>query len=163
MTGESVRVMKKITRQRGMAAVLCSALLCLCCLCPDRAGAFTDSLVNVQVLLPGNTKIIEFGQTGLFPFGCPHFFLFVSGQGTLGLSLKKDDAAGDGLFMLGQAWSGAGTETISRFGISQQMIDQIVEIGSASQPWGLVWLYCGVVFSINNPTYLYDVRLSFQP
>ena len=43
------------------------------------------------------------------------------------------------------------------------MISQIVEVSSDSYPNGVVWLYYGVTQSVENPVYLYEVRLSFMP
>jgi hypothetical protein len=127
------------------------------------AGADTNSLFNLRIILPGMTETITINQEGLFPLGTPHFFINVLGTGTLGISLRKHDVSGDILFMAGLAQSEAGTFPIYRVGVSKGMVDQIVEIGDANKPFGFVWLYCGVMFSDNNPIYTYDLRLSLAP
>ena len=117
-------------------------------------------IINILTILPGMTREIEIRQQGLFPWGCPQFFVLILGTGTLGISVKKDDVAGDTIFMTGAAISSAGITPIYRAGMSKGMIDQIVEIGSAAQPFGVVWLYCGVVLSQNLPIYNCQVRFS---
>jgi hypothetical protein len=126
-------------------------------------GQTTDRLINVSVILPGMTHSIDIRQTALFPFGCPQFFVAVMGKGTLGISLKKDDVAGDVIFMTGVASSGAGTIPIYRLGVSKGMIDQIVEIGDSDQPYGFVWIYCGVAYSGSIPVFASQLRLSLAP
>lgn len=131
---------------------------------PPSARCQTDTgLFNFQVILPGMTKSVDIRQAGAFPLGCPLFFIAVAGKGTLGISLKKDDVAGDIIFMLGAAVSAAGTVPVYRIGQSKGMIDQIMEIGTDEQPGGFVWLWCGVAFSQLPPKYLYQVRLSVAP
>ena len=65
------------------------------------SSAAATGTFNVQVLLPGMTQIIKLEQQQILPLGCPQFFIFTIGRGFLGLSLKKDDLAGDTLFMTG--------------------------------------------------------------
>jgi len=154
--------MAKNKRQTLYAIPFLALVFCFWC-GPAPCDGATKSLLNFITLLPGSTKTVDVDQTGLFPLGCPQFFVAVLGTGTLGISLKKDDVSGDVLFMLGRAVSSAGSRAIFRTGTSKNMIDQIVEIGDGGSPYGFVWLYCGVVFSINNPTYSYAVRLSFEP
>jgi hypothetical protein len=122
-----------------------------------------SKLFNAVVLVPGMTRAIDIRQAATFPFGCPQFFIAVLGKGTLGISLKKDDVAGDTLFMVGIAWSSAGTVPIYRVGVSNGMIDQIVEIGDGNGQNGFVWLYCGVAFSQSIPLYNSQLRLSLSP
>jgi hypothetical protein len=145
-------------------------ILCLCIACalylpsPPAAHAQTaDSLFNVCVILPGMTQSIDIRQAALFPFGCPQFFVAVMGKGTLGISLKKDDVAGDLIFMTGLASSSAGTIPIYRLGVSKGMIDQILEIGDSNQPYGFVWIYCGVAYSGSIPVFASQLRLSLAP
>jgi len=118
---------------------------------------------NTLVLFPGMTRTIDIRQSATFPLGCPQFFIFIMGNGTLGISVKKDDTAGDLLFMVGFAQSSAGFTTIYRVGISKGMIDQIVEIGDSDSQYGFVWLYCGVAFSQSIPLYNSALRLSLEP
>ena len=130
----------------------------------QRAYAETiDDLFNIRVILPGVTETLDVVQTGMFPL-CPQFFIFVVGEGSLGISLKDDASTSkETMFMLGLALSGAGTFPIYRLGTSKGMISQIVEVGSDSYPYGVVWLYCGVLQADKNPVYLYELRLSFIP
>ena len=132
-------------------------------LLPVPVRAQTNSLINVQVVVPGMTETVIVKQEGFFPMGAPHFFITVLGTGTLGLSLRKADQSGDLLFMVGRVISEAGSFPISRVGMSEGVIDQIVEVGDADKPFGFVWLYCGVMFSANNPTYTYELRISLAP
>ncbi len=119
--------------------------------------------LNLLVLLPGMTQVIDIRQAQTFPLGCPHFFIAVVGSGTLGVSVKKEDVAGDLIFMTGLAASDAGTFPIFRIGMSKGMIDQIVEIGSPDKPYGFVWVYCGVGFSQSTPRYNAQLRVSLAP
>jgi len=109
------------------------------------------------------TQLIDIRQEQTFPLGCPHFIIVVAGRGTLGVSVKKDDVAGDAIFMAGLAVSEAGTLPILRAGLSKGMIDQIVEIGSAAKPFGLVWLWCGVAWPQGPPVYSAQLRISLAP
>jgi hypothetical protein len=43
------------------------------------------------------------------------------------------------------------------------MIDQIIEIGDSDQPWGFVWIYCGVAYSDSIPVFASQLRLSLAP
>ncbi len=146
--------------------VLC-AVLATCCLMflTSRGGRAetVDGLFNVRVVLPGATDVIDVVQTASFPL-CPQFFVFLGGQGSLGISLKNDASVSkETIFMLGLASSSAGNFPIYRLGASEGMISQIVEIGSNSYPYGLVWLYFGVVLADKDPVYQYELRLSFVP
>ena len=76
---------------------------------PAAHAQTTDSLFNVSVILPGMTQSIDIRQAAPFPLGCPQFFIAVLGKGTLGISLRKNDVAGDVIFMTGVASSSAGT------------------------------------------------------
>jgi hypothetical protein len=145
--------------------MLLGYIVCAFCLfSPLAAHAQTASnLFNVSVILPGMTHSIDIRQAALFPFGCPQFFVAVMGKGTLGISLKKDDKAGDLIFMTGVATSSAGTIPIYRLGVSKGMIDQIVEIGDSEQPYGFVWIYCGVAYSGSIPVFASQLRLSLAP
>jgi hypothetical protein len=121
------------------------------------------SSFNVQVLLPGMTKIIELEQQQTLPLGCPQFFIFTVGRGFLGLSLKKDDLSGDTLFMTGFVSAGGEIAAIRRIGISKGMIDQVIEIGGDTNSIGFAWLWCGIAVSQNVPLYTSELRLSLQP
>ncbi len=129
----------------------------------DVEAQVDTNLFTVHFLLAGMTSTIDIRQVSLFPLGCPRFLVFVFGNGSLGISLLKDDTAGDTIFMIGVASSAAGAEPICRMGFSKGMIDQIVEIGSASQPYGVVLLYGGVAFSQSVPAYTCQLRLSLAP
>jgi len=122
------------------------------------AGAF-----NVQVLLPGMTKTIELEQQQTLPLGCPQFFVFTVGGGMLGMSVKKDDVAGDTVFMTGFVSTGGKIIPIRRIGMSNGMIDQIVELEGDSGTIGFAWIWCGVAASQNVPLYHSQLRLSLQP
>ncbi len=142
------------------------SLICLALLSgsPQSAVAQTVSnLLNAVLMVPGMTRTIDIRQSATFPMGCPQFFIFILGKGTLGISIKKDDVTGDLLFMFGYAQSPAGLIPIYRVGISKGMIDQIVEIGDGDARNGFVWLYCGVAFSQSVPLYASQLRLSFEP
>jgi hypothetical protein len=145
--------------------IICGCMVCAFLLCsPLAARAQTaDSLFNVSVILPGMTQSIDIRQAAPFPLGCPQFFVAVLGKGTLGISLKKDDVAGDVIFMAGLASSSAGTIPIYRLGVSKGMIDQIIEIGASDQPYGFVWIYCGVAYSGSIPVFASQLRLSLAP
>ncbi len=131
-----------------------------CVLSVPVAAETEPGLFNMIVVVPGMTRAIDIRQQELFPQGCPQFFVLVLGTGMLGISVVKDDVAGDTIFMAGAAFSSAGTSPIYRAGESKGMIDQIVEIGSAGAPYGFVWLYCGVALSQNLPSYNCQVRFS---
>jgi len=122
-------------------------------------GATYTGLFNMLAIVPGMTKTVEIRQSQVFPLGCPMFFVAVLGEGTLGLSVQKDDVAGDIIFMFGAAVSGAGTIPVYRIGQSNGMIDQIVEV----EQYGFVWLWCGVAFSQNTPSYNSQLRISLEP
>ncbi len=145
--------------------IICGCIVCAFLLySPPAAHAQTaDSLFNVCVILPGMTQSIDIRQAAPFPLGCPQFFVAVMGKGTLGISLKKDDKAGDVIFMTGVASSSAGTFPIYRLGVSKGMIDQIIEIGDSDQPYGFVWIYCGVAYSGSIPVFTSQLRLSLAP
>ena len=117
-------------------------------------------ITRVVTILPGATHVVEVSQTELFPFGCPNYLVLVLGQGTLGLSVQKDDTSGDTIFMTGVAISNGATVPFFRIGSSMGMVDQILEIGSSDAPYGLVWVYCGIALSINDPLYLCEFRVS---
>ena len=138
--------------------VLCAALSCI--LSAPAAAETDPGRVNMLIIAPGVTRAIDIRQQELFPLGCPQFFVLVLGSGMLGISVLKDDVAGDTIFMTGTALSPAGTTSIYRIGLSKGMIDQIVEIGSAEHPYGFVWLYCGVALSQNLPSYNCKIRFS---
>jgi len=148
------------------ASLACCVIACyLLILTPSIAHAeTTDSLFNIQVVLPGMTETIDVVQNGFFPLGCQHFLVLVLGKGSLGISLKNDNSSSkETIFMLGTALSSAGVFPIYRLGESKGMIDQIVEIGDSNLPFGFVWLYCGTALSEMDPVYLYELRFSLQP
>ena len=91
--------------------ILCGCIVCALLLYSPLAAhaQTTDRLFNVSVILPGMTQSIDISQASVFPLGCPQFFIAVLGKGTLGISLRKDDVAGDLIFMTGVASSSAGT------------------------------------------------------
>jgi hypothetical protein len=122
------------------------------------AGAF-----NLQVLLPGMTKTIEMEQQQTLPLGCPQFFVLTVGSGILGISVKKDDVAGDTIFMTGFVSTGGKIIPIRRIGSSKGMIDQIVELEGSATALGFAWIWCGVAASQNVPLYSSQLRLSLQP
>ena len=126
--------------------ILCGCIACALYLTspPAAHAQTTDSLFNVSVILPGMTQSIDIRQAAVFPLGCPQFFVAVMGKGTLGISLKKDDKAGDLIFMTGVASSSAGTFPIYRLGVSKGMIDQIVEIGEDDRRTGLSGFTAGL-------------------
>lgn len=137
------------------------ALLILCSAKPSLAD-YADA-VNVQVLLPGMTKIIDLGQEQTLPLGCPNFFIFTIGSGYLGISVKKDDLDGDTLFMAGFVSASGKVTPIRRVGISKGMIDQVIEIRGDANSIGFAWLWCGIAYSPNVPLYTSQLRLSLQP
>jgi len=124
-----------------------------------RACAEVNTIFNVKALVTGMTESIDIGQLDIFPLGCPIFFIFTVGEGLLGISLKKDDAAGDTIFMLGSVSTNSGTVPLYRIGQTKSMIDQIFEVG----PQGFAWIYCGVLYSPTEPKYRYQLRLSLAP
>jgi hypothetical protein len=125
--------------------------------------AASTSLFNAQVLLQGMTQSIEIRQDQLLPLGCPHFFILTVGSGMLGISLKKDDVAGDGLFMVGFVSAGGKITPVTRIGTSKGMIDQIIEIKGEANTLGFAWVWCGVTYSQNTPIYKSELRLSLEP
>jgi hypothetical protein len=164
MSNNKLKRLKEMKTKKMKRTILVSSLFLILILPTAAAQAQTGSnLFNAIVLVPGMTRTIDIRQSAAFPLGCPQFFIAVLGQGTLGISLKKDDAAGDILFMVGIAQSGAGTVPIYRVGVSKGMIDQIVEIGDGDKQNGFVWLYCGVAFSQSVPLYTSQLRLSLEP
>ena len=139
----------------GVCALVCSATG----VAP--ASAQVDlGITNVVTILPGATRVIEIKQATLFPLGCPNYLVLVLGQGTLGLSVKKDDLSGDIIFMTGAAVSNGATVPFFRIGRSMGMVDQILEIGSDDEPYGLVWVYCGVAVSTSTPAFVSEFRVS---
>jgi hypothetical protein len=153
------------TLESTIKLIMCGGIVCAFLLySPPAAHAqTTDSLFNVCVILPGMTQSIDIRQAAPFPLGCPQFFVAVMGKGVLGISLKKDDKVGDLIFMTGIATSSAGTVPIYRLGVSKGMIDQIIEIGDSDQPYGFVWIYCGVAYSGSIPVFASQLRLSLAP
>ena len=141
----------------------CGLLLCLAVLLCMHSGGTAFGEVNkaftVKFIAPGMTESIDIGQLSVFPLGCPMFFIFISGQGTFGISLKKDDTAGDIIFMLGSVSSSSGTVPFFRVSQTKGMIDQIADVGSN----GFAWVYCGVLYSASVPKYRYQLRLSLAP
>jgi hypothetical protein len=133
-------------------------------LCTANISSAADiGTFNVQALLPGMTKTIELEQQQTLPFGCPQFFIFTIGSGILGISVKKDDAEGDTIFMTGFVSTGGRLIPIKRIGSSVGMIDQIVEMEGTSTTLGFAWVWCGVAASQNVPIYRSQLRLSLQP
>jgi hypothetical protein len=156
--------LREMKTKKMQQTILVSSILLMLILHTSATPAQTGSnLFNAVVLVPGMTRAIDIRQAATFPFGCPQFFVAVLGKGTLGISLKKDDVAGDTLFMVGIARSSSGTVPIYRVGVSNGMIDQIVEIGDSDKQNGFVWLYCGVAFSQSIPLYNSELRLSLEP
>ena len=151
--------------ESSIKLILCGCIACALYLTspPAAYAQTTDSLFNVSVILPGMTQSIDIRQAAPFPLGCPQFFVAVMGKGTLGISLRKNDLAGDVIFMTGVASSSAGTFPIYRLGVSKGMVDQIVEIGDDDAPYGFVWLYCGVAYSGSIPVFASQLRLSLAP
>jgi hypothetical protein len=141
----------------------CSLLLCLplllCLNASSNVFAEVNKAFTVKLITPGMTESIDIGQLSAFPLGCPIFIIFLTGQGTFGISLKKDDTAGDIIFMLGNISSSAGSVPFFRVSQTKGMIDQIAEVGSQ----GFAWVYCGVAYSATIPKYRYQLRLSLQP
>ena len=130
--------------------------------CGEGRAETVDGLLNVRVVLPGATEVIDVVQTSFFPL-CPQFFIILGGAGSLGISLKNDASdSKEIIFMLGLAVSSAGNFPIYRLGTSKGMISQIVDIGSRT-PYGFVWLYCGVAKADKDPLYFYELRISFVP
>lgn len=124
----------------------------------------TKDLYNFLVVLPGMTQAIDVVQILNYPLGCARFFIFIVGKGSLGISLKNDNTTTkETMFMLGVAHSSSGTFPIYRLGVSNGIISQIVEIGDDGQPYGFVWLYCGIAQADQGPAYEYELRFSFQP
>jgi hypothetical protein len=119
--------------------------------------------VNVQVLLPGMTKSIEIRQQEVLPLGCPQFFIFTIGSGTLGLSVIKNDVAGDAIFMAGFISNGGRIAPVRRIGTSTGMVDQVIEIQGDQNTISFGWLLCGVAASQSVPIYSSVLRLSLQP
>ena len=164
MSNNKLKRLKEMKTKKMKRTILMSSIFLILILPTAAAQAQTGSnLFNAIVLVPGMTRTIDIRQSAAFPFGCPHFFVFILGEGTLGVSIKKDDVAGDMLFMVGIAQSGAGTVPIYRVGVSKGMIDQIVEIGDGDKQNGFMWLYCGVAFSQSIPLYNSQLRLSLAP
>jgi hypothetical protein len=122
------------------------------------AGTF-----NVQVLLPGVTKSIEIRQQQVLPLGCPQFFIFTIGSGMLGLSVVKNDVAGDTIFMAGFVSNGGRIVPVRRIGTSTGMVDQVIEIKGDDNTISFCWILCGVAASQNVPIYSSVLRLSLQP
>ena len=147
-----------INRLKNTLLVLATLLVCT-----TAVHAEVDlGITNVLTILPGATRVVEIKQTDLFPFGCPNYLILVLGQGTLGLSVLKDDVSGDIIFMTGAAVSAGETIPFFRIGRSMGMVSQILEIGSSDEPYGLVWVYCGIALSPNTPLYLCDFRVSLS-
>lgn len=119
-------------------------------------------ITNILFIVPGMTRTIDISQTRLFPLGCPNYLIMVVGQGTLGLSVKKEDVEGDTIFMTGMAVSDAGDTPFFRIGASNGMIDQLLDIGTEDKPYGLVWVYCGIAFSRDVPLYNFEFRYSLS-
>lgn len=164
MSNNKLKRLKEMKTKKIKRTILVSSIFLILILSTAAAQAQTGSnLFNAIVLVPGMTRTIDIRQSATFPLGCPQFFVFILGEGTLGVSIKKDDVAGDMLFMVGIAQSGAGTVPIYRVGVSKGMIDQIVEIGDGDKQNGFVWLYCGVAFSQSVPLYTSQLRLSLEP
>ena len=120
-------------------------------------------LFTVKTIFPGSTMTLSMEQTAAFPLGCPQLFILAAGSGTLTITLQKNDISGDAIFMLGLSTSGSGTIPLFRTGVSKGLITQSVVLGSDSQPYGFVWLYCGVFYSAITPAYSYTIQLSFEP
>jgi hypothetical protein len=129
----------------------------------DISSAADAGTFNVQFLLPGMTKTIELKQQQTLPLGCPQFFVFTIGGGILGISVKKDDVAGDTIFMTGFVSTGGRLIPIRRIGSSTGMIDQIVELEGSATALGFAWIWCGVAASQNIPLYSSQLRISLQP
>ncbi len=127
------------------------------------AEAQTTNLFNVAEVIPGQTQTIDVVQKGGFPLGCQHFFVGILGKGILGVSLVKNDRAGDVIFMTGIVYSSAGTFAISRAGVSKGVLSQTFEVGDSKWPYGFVWLWAGIAYSAADPTYAYQVRFSLAP
>jgi len=153
------------TLESAIKLILCGCMVCAFFMYSPAAAQAqtTDSLFNVSVILPGMTQSVDIRQAAPFPLGCPQFFVVVMGKGTLGISLRKNDVAGDVIFMTGVASSSAGTFPIYRLGVSKGMVDQIVEIGDDDAPYGFVWIYCGVAYSGSIPVFASQLRLSLAP
>jgi hypothetical protein len=124
------------------------------------AQAQTTKLFNVSAVIPGQTQTIDAIQTTAFPLGGQHFFVGILGKGILGVSLLKSDRAGDSIFMAGIVSSSAGTQVISRAGISKGVLSQTFEIGEGG---GFLWVWSGVAFSAADPPYAYQIRFSLAP
>ncbi len=141
----------------------CRLLLCLAALLCMHSGSTAFAEVNkaftVKFITPGMTESIDIGQLSAFPLGCPMFFIFISGQGTVGISLKKNDSAGDIIFMVGSITRSSGTVPIFKIGQSKGMIDYIADVESQA----FAWVYCGVAYSTAQPKYRYQLRLSMAP
>jgi len=150
--------MKQIKTCRPPPALLCLTVLA-CLHTGGNAHAEVDTAFAVRAIIPGMTESIDIGQLRSFPIGCHTFFIFTAGEGLLGISLLKDDTAGDIIFMLGAVTSSAGTVPLCRIGETKTMIDQIVEVG----PRGFAWVYFGVLYSASVPKYSYQLRLSLAP
>lgn len=142
--------------------VTCLVASIMLCICSSAYGATTGT-VNVQVLVPGMTKTIELSQQQTLPLGCPHFFVLTIGSGFLGMSVKKDDVAGDVIFMTGLVSAGGEVTPVHRVSVSTGMIDQIVEIDGDATTLGFIWLWCGVAYSQNTTLHTSQLRLSLQP
>ena len=141
--------------------LICGFALVCCATGVAPAAAQVDlGITNVVTILPGATRVIEIKQPRLFPFGCPNYLVLVLGQGTLGISVQKDDLSGDIIFMTGVAVSNGETTPFFRIGRSMGMVDQILEIGTSDEPYGLVWVYCGVALSTSTPAFTCDFRVS---
>ena len=134
----------------AVAAIMLLALL-------GTAEAQTTKLFNTTAVLPGQTQTIDVTQTGVFPLGCQHFFVGVLGRGMLGVSLLKNDRAGDPVFMAGIVSSSLGVRAITRAGVSKGMLSQIFEIGEGG---GFVWVWSGVALSAAAAPYDYQIRFS---
>ena len=140
------------------------SILALFALCTANLTYAADaSTFNVQVLLPGMTKSIDIRQQQTLPLGCPQYFIFTIGSGMLGLSVSKNDVAGDTIFMAGFVSTGGMIVPVVRIGTSTGMIDQVIEIRGNQNTISFGWIWCGVAASQNVPIYSSVFRLSLEP
>lgn len=122
----------------------------------------TEELIpRIEILTPGMTRTVEITQNYDFPQDFANFLILVVGYGGVSITLRKVDTEGDLLVLAGLGISSVGIVPVFKFGITEVILTEAVEIGDQRSPYGLLWVVSWVDSQMNNTPSHYTLVLSF--
>jgi hypothetical protein len=116
---------------------------------------------HIEILTPGMIRTLTIEGDGSAE-DIRNFLVMVVGWGGVEINLwMPPDQQGIFVGFAGVGISTAGIVPLLRFGESDVILRDVVEIGTPQAPFGLLWITAWVVSSENNPFFAYYLTLSF--